>query len=503
MTTVLTIDLGTGGPKVAFVNTEGVVLWWEHTTIATTLGEGGLATQDAGHWWEVIRAGISRGLRVVPAADVRAVAVTGQWASTVPVDAQGRPTGPCVMWLDERGGPFTRKAIGGPLMGYHPGRLATWVRRTGAIPTTTGADPVGHMLLLENDPSPATRWYLEPVDYLAMCFTRVPAATHASMTAAWLTDNRDLSAMAYDDDLVAHTGINPERLPPLVPIGSVIGPVHPEVAAELGLRPDTVVITGLPDLHAATVGSGGVGLGEGHASIGTTGWVSAPVKEKKTDLLHQMATVPGLDNNTYLIGNNQESAGRALGWFRDAVAPDVSFEDLLDEAGSAPVGAEGVMFTPWIAGERSPVENKVARGGFHNLSAETTRAHLTRAVIEGVAFNTRWLLTPTEKFVGHQMEPLRLVGGGARSDLWCQVMADVTGRTVVSSRNPLLAGVSGMALMAGIALGELAMGEVRDLVSTPRRFEPRAAASERYSEIYAEFPKLFAMQKGFFARMNR
>ncbi len=502
MTTVVTIDLGTGGPKVGFVTTQGEVLWWEHTTVETTLGPGGLASQDANQWWDVIVASLARGLRAVPAAQVGAIAITGQWASTIPVDEAGLPTGPCMMWLDERGGPLSKALVGGPLMGYHAARLATWLRRSGAVPSTTGADPVGHMLWLERNTPANTRWYLEPVDYLAMRLTKQAAATHASMTAAWLTDNRDLSTLEYDATLVHLTGINPDRLPPLVKTGSVIGTVHPSVATELGLPADTAVITGVPDLHAATIGSGAVELGEPHISIGTTGWISAPLAKKKTDLVHMMATVPGLDNATYLLGNNQESAGRALAWYRDTLAPHLSYEELIAEAAARPAGAGGVYFTPWIAGERSPVENKQARGGFHNLSAEATRGDMTRAVMEGVAFNTKWLLGPSEKFVGKQFDTIRVVGGGARSDTWCQILANVLDRTIVSPAQPLLSGIVGMALYAGTALGEITLHDVPALISMPRVFEPDASTRGAYDQAYAEFPKLFSSQKAFFGRVN-
>lgn len=294
-----------------------------------------------------------------PAVQVGAISITGQWASTIPVDEAGLPTGPCMMWLDERGGPLSKALVGGPLMGYHAARLATWLRRSGAVPSTTGADPIGHMLWLERNTPANTRWYLEPVDYLAMRLTKQAAATHASMTAAWLTDNRDLSTLEYDATLVHLTGINPDRLPPLVKTGSVIGTVHPSVATELGLPADTAVITGVPDLHAATIGSGAVELGEPHISIGTTGWISAPLAKKKTDLVHMMATVPGLDNATYLLGNNQESAGRALAWYRDTLAPHLSYEELIAEAAARPAGAGGCI-SPWIAGERSPVKQASA-----------------------------------------------------------------------------------------------------------------------------------------------
>ena len=141
--------------------------------------------------------------------------------------------------------------------------------------------------------SPGRAGYLEPVDYLTMRFTGVPAASHASMTGAWLTDNRSLATLAYDDVLVRATGVDASRLPPLVATGSVVGAVSPSVAEDLGLPPTAVAVTGLPDLHSAAVGAGAIGLGEPHASIGTTAWISAPVPRKKSDLLRHAGLGPG------------------------------------------------------------------------------------------------------------------------------------------------------------------------------------------------------------------
>ena len=141
-----------------------------------------------------------------------AVTCTGQWASTVPVDEAGEPVGPCVMWIDTRGARHSRDGrSAGPLQGYPPSALATWVRHTGGVPSTFGGDPVSHMLHLEHDEpevAAAARWYLEPVDYLTMRFTGVAAASHASMSAAWLTDNRRLDRLEYDPTLVGGAGLD-------------------------------------------------------------------------------------------------------------------------------------------------------------------------------------------------------------------------------------------------------------------------------------------------------
>jgi len=503
---VLAVDLGTGGPKVGFVSGHGDVLWWEHTSVPTLVGEGGARTQDAEHWWTLICESVRRGVTALDASRVVAVSVTGQWASTVPVDGAGRPVGPCVLWSDTRGAPYSRAVVGGPVSGYAPRALATWLRRSGGIPDTSGSDPVGHMLFLQHECPEVlarTRWLLEPVDYLTMRFTGVPAATLASMTGAWLSDIRSLATLAYDDVLVRAAGVDGSLLPPLVATGSVLGPVLPEVATALGIPATAVAVTGLPDLHAAVVGAGAVELGQPHASIGTTAWISAPVPRKKTDVLRRQASVPGLDNASYLLANNQDSAGRNLQWWRDMVAPDLSYDALLAEAATTPPGAGGLVFTPWLTGERSPVDDRNARAGFHGIGETTTRGHLTRAVLEGVSLNAAWLLGAAERFVGGRFDDLRLVGGGARSDLWCQVLADATDRTIVRVTDPWLAGLRGAALFAALALGRVERSELRGLVPTDPPFRPDPRYRATYDALAGELPKLYAAQRGFFRRHAR
>jgi xylulokinase len=502
---VLTVDLGTGGPKVGLVTTRGEVLWWCHRAVTTHRTAGGAATQDAEEWWQLVvthaRAALAEtGVRP---EQVVAVAATSQWASTVPVDAEGVPVGDCVMWMDARGREHSRAVVAGPVAGYAPVALTSWVRRSGGVPSTNGDDPLGHLLLLERDlPEVArrARWYLEPVDYLTMRFTGRATATHMSMTGAWLTDNRDLDRLDYDPVLVARSGVAVDKLPPLVPSGSVIGPVQPAIAELIGISPEAVVVTGLPDLHGTTVGSGCVGAYETHLSIGTTGWIGCPLPAKKTDVIRQLAAIPGLGawaDAPYVLGNNQETAGRCLEWFRDSLGEIVAL------AATAPPGSGGVLFAPWLSGERSPVDDRSARAGFHNVSVTTTTADLARAVLEGVALNSRWLLEAAEHFTGRRLDPLRLVGGGARSDLWCRIVADVCDRTVEQVADPLLCGLRGAALAAGMALGDVERREVRDLVPVAGVFEPDPTNREVYDRSFAEFPRLYKSQRGMFHRMNK
>jgi xylulokinase len=517
---VLAVDLGTGGPKVGLVSLTGRIAWRDHVPVPTRHLPGGGAVQDADEWWKLIVDAAGRALAsgAVAPSKVEAVSCTGQWASTVPVDEAGLPVGDCVLWMDSRGEPHARAIVGGPLNGYAPRPLATWVRRTGGAPSTTGADPIGHMLhLLRDEPAvaEAARWFLEPVDYLSMRFTGVATASHASMIGAWLTDNRHLERMDYDADLVRRAGLSLRRLPPLRPTGSVVGPVQPEVAQQLGLPDDVSVVTGTPDLHSGALGAGTMLDFETHLAISTSSWIGCAVPFKKTDIFHQIATVPGLTRDRYLVANNHETGGACLQWFRDQIvapddamtagtdAPQPSFTALTALAGSAPPGAGGVIFTPWLAGERSPVDDRNARGGFHNLSLGSSRAHLTRAVLEGVAYNSRWLHEAVEKFVKRRLDQVRIIGGGAQSDLWCQIHADVLGRTIERVTEPVDANLRGAALMAGLALGAVRPDEVRDLVEVDAVFRPDPAQRATYDRLFHEFPKLYERQKGMFRRLNR
>lgn len=511
---VLAVDLGTGGPKIGFVSVTGRVAWQDYVTLSTRWLDGGGAVQDATEWWTVITDAVRKVLAngVVPAEDVVAVCITGQWASTVPVDEAGVPVGDCVMWQDHRGIRRVRRRIGGPVAGYAPGALAAWVRKTAGIPG--GNDPIGHMLTLAEDHpevAAAARWYLEPVDYLAMRFTGVPAASHASMTAWWLTDNRRLDHLAYDDDLVRRAGVDGTKLPPLVATGSVIGPVRDDVAADLGLPAGVQVVAGVPDLHAAAVGSGSIGPGQAHMALSTTSWISLPVPRKKTDVIHGMASIPGFDGD-YLLANNHDTSGLCLQWLRDSVidvddglfgARGCTFDDLTALAAGSPPGARRVVFTPWLEGERTPVSDSHLRGGFHNLSLSTTRADLVRAVMEGVAYNNHWLHGYVEKFVKRTLDPIRMVGGGAQSDLWCQIHADVMDRTIEQVADPLHAQLRGVAILAGLSLGLVDRSEVRGLASVARTFTPDPGHRDMYRRLSSELPRLYSSQKKMFRRLNR
>jgi xylulokinase len=497
----LSIDLGTGGPKVGLVTLDGEILKTEVHPVTTHFGIDGAATQDAEEWWTLILAASKSLIGAIPGAStsVRAVAVTGQYASTVPVDANGTPTGPCITWLDVRGGRHTQKAVGGWFLGYNPRKVLPFVRKTGGAPSTAGADPIGQIHLITREMpevAQATRWYMEPIDYLTMRFTGVASATHASRLAMWMTDNRRLDEYRYDPELLSLVGLDEKYFPPLQPFGSIVATLSDHVADELGLAGDVVVVSAMPDLHAAAIGTAATSLYETHLALSTTSWISCPVPSKRTDMSHNIAAVPGLSNDSYVLIDNQETGAKALEWLRGVMTcPGYTptYGELETLARTSPSGSNGVLFSPWLAGERSPIDNKHIRAGFSNLSLTTTSADLVRAVMEGVAANSAWLFGYVEKLAGGTLSPVRLVGGGAQSALWCQIFADSLDREVLQIDQPLVAQLRGAALLAGCALGHYSLHDVPAPRSTA--FHPSGADSSRTRERVDELKALYERDK--------
>lgn len=503
--TVVAVDLGTGGPKVGLVGLDGTLLWSGVGSVPTERPGPGRATQDAHLWWTTMLDLVCEGLARsgIDAASVVAFAVTGQWGSTVPVAADGTPVGDARIWQDTSAARHSRDIIGGPVLGYHPTRLATWLRRTAGAPSPLGGDPVSHLLgYLRDEPHVAreARWFLEPVDYLTTRLTGRATATAASMAAAWLIDVRG-ERTAYDPGLLALAGLDGERLAPLLAPNSVVGPLLPEVASRLGLSPEVLVVAGMPDTHSAWAGSGRTGEDQLHVAISTSSWISAAVSRKRTDVVHSVATIPGLQPGGYLIADNHESAGASLAWVRD-LGFAKGFDELTLMAAESPAGANGIVFTPWLAGLRSPRDDRSARGGWHNLSQRTTRADLVRAVLEGVAHQAAWLLEPVLRFTSAPSESVRILGGGAQSDLWCQIHADVLGRPVERIAEPLTAQLRGAALAAGVALGRLDWSALDALVPLDRTFSPDPSRHLAYATTTAELPRIHSGLKGSLRRLS-
>jgi xylulokinase len=170
---------------------------------------------------------------------------------------------------------------------------------------------------------------------------------------------------------------------------------------------------------------------------------------------------------------------------------------------TVPAGARGVIFTPWLNGERTPVDDHTVRGGLHNLSLTSTMDDVVRAVFEGVAMNSRWVLGYVERFVKRRLDPLSMIGGGAKSDVWCQIFADVLDRTVRQVEDPLQGNARGAAFIAAVALGRIQFDEIPGLIRYANTFVPNPEHRERYDEIFSEFVQLYKRNRSIYSRLNR
>jgi xylulokinase len=516
---VLAIDLGTSGPKVAVVTLDAQVLGWQTRPVALSLSPGGGAEQDPADWWQAICAAARGVLEQTGAAGrVVAVSVTCHWCGTVAVDGQGTPLRPAIMWLDTRGAKHVPDVVGGlvEIQGYGLRKLLKWIRITGGVPGLAGKEPVSHLLWLRhNEPDVYERaaMFLEPKDWLNFKLTGVFAATYDSIATHWVTDNRKLDAIRYDSGLLEWIGVPRGKLPDLCGATDVIGKLTPAAAAELGLGEHVVVAGGTPDVQSAAVGSGAVEDGRAHIYVGTSSWVTCHVRFKKTDLLHNMASLPSPLPGRYFVAAAQETAGACFEHLRDhflfaddglgtGALPEDFWARLERVGASAPAGSNGLIFTPWLYGERSPVADATLRAGFHNLSLRTRRPELIRSVFEGVAYNTRWLLGYLERFIGRRCEPIRFIGGGAISDLWCQTMADVLDREIHRVVAPRACNARGAALLAALGLGHLQVEDIPSRVGIERAFSPTPEHRERFDRQFQAFLDLYAGTSKVHRRLN-
>jgi xylulokinase len=505
---------------VALATGRGEVLGWEFEATGLALLPGGGAEQDPADWWRAITTAaqrlVSRGL--APVDEVAAVACTSQWSGTVAVDAAGQPLTNALIWMDARGAPHIDRLIRGPIAveGYAVDRLLTWLRLTGGAPTRSGKDSIAHILYLKHerpDIYRAAHTFLEPKDFLNLKLTGCAASSPEAMTLHWVTDNRDIGRIDYSPRLLRMAGLDRAQLPDLRPATAVLGTLRAEAAADLGLRPGVPVVAGTPDIHSAALGSGAVEDYAGHLYLGTSSWLTCHVPFKKTDLAHNMASLPSALPGRYFIVDEQECAGACLNYLRDvmffaddalATGPRPAHpERLFDQlAAEAPAGSGGLIFMPWLNGERTPVDDHHVRGGFFNQSLRTRRADLVRAVFEGVAFNARWLLGHVEAFTGRRFPALTLIGGGGNSDVWCQIMADVLERPIRQAQDPVLANVRGAAFLAGLALGEVSVADIGRCVPIKQTYQPNPDHRRLYDGLYREFGELYRRTRGVYARLN-
>lgn len=335
---ILAIDVGTSGVKLALVSVAGDLIATEFEETRLYLLPNGGAEQNPDDWWHAIRRAARRALHQGKVArdDVAAISCTGQWSGTVAVDRTGNHLMNAIISMDSRGAPYIRQVTGGLIRfrGYGISKLLRWLRLTGGIPCHSGRDPIAHILYIKNelpDIYEDTYKFVEPKDYINLRLTGRCAASFDSVALHWVTDNRDIFNIAYDDRLIKMSTIDREKLPELRRATDILGPIKKEVAEELGLSERVRVVMGTPDVQAAAIGAGAVEDYVAHLYLGTSSWLTCHVPFKKTDLFHNIASLPSAVPGRYFVANEQETAGACLTFLRENILSDVGMSLTGDE----------------------------------------------------------------------------------------------------------------------------------------------------------------------------
>ena len=517
---ILAIDLGTSGTKVALITISGKVIGWETEPVRLILTQDGGAEQSPEEWWQAFLSAAGRLMKQNQDTGQRVIAVCAstQGEGTVAVDKEGNALGNAILWMDMRGAPYLRKQLKGlvNIDGAGITNVLRFVRLTGGMPSMTGKDPAAHMLLMRDaipDVYARTYKFLNVLDYINLRLTGEFVASFDSIVTSWVTDNRNPDALRYDDSLIDTLGIDKEKLPEVVACTKVIGTLHSDVANVLGLSTNVKVVAGAIDNTAAAVGAGTVEDYALHLYIGTSSWMAAHVPFKKTDIASSMASIPCAVPGRYLLTALQATAGGNLTYLRDNIiyhkdellqeadVPDI-FKVLDQIADRVPAGANGVLYTPWIWGERAPVDDRTLRAGLYNLSLNNTREDIIRAFLEGIAFNTRWLLSPVEKFLRHKVTSINIVGGGAQSDVWCQIFADVMNVKIKQVADPISANARGAAWIGAVGMGEIEFSDIPQLVQFKHAYQPQESNRGLYDEKFDVFKQIYKQMKGVYRRLN-
>jgi xylulokinase len=472
---VLAIDLGTTQAKAGLVGLDGRLLALARATYPLrTDGDSGAAEQDPSDWWAAIRAMTAELLALAGPVSIGAIGLDGQGPTLVAAGADGQPIGPAMTWLDTRAAAEEAElaaatAETGWVLGILP--RALWAER--------------HRPAV----AAAARWYLASWEWVGFRLTGVAAET-------------TLPGQVHPDRAaVRRTGLAVDRIPARISAGTILGPLLVGPAAELGLEPGTPVVAGMADAHASFLGAGLLEPGDAIDTGGTSGgfavYTDRPVN--LPGVFGAAAPVPG----RWFLGGAMNATGKALDWLREDVLRDtVTTDDLLAEAAAVPAGADGLVFLPYLAGERSPIWDASARGAFVGLTLRHRRAHLARAVIEAADLALRHVAEPIVA-AGIPIRELRVSGGLARDSDWNRVKADVTGLTVAVPAIVETA-MMGSAIAAGTGIGafpDFATG-CRRMVQIDERFTPDPAHRAAYDALYATYVELYPALRSTFRRLS-
>ena len=483
------IDSSTTATKALLIDEQGDVVAVAATEYGYETPRPLWSEQDPGLWWE----GAANSIRQVLASsgvkpdDVHGIGLTGQMHGLVLLDADGKVLRPAILWNDQRTGPQCdeiRRRLGKPRLIQITGNDAL-----------TGFTAPKILWVQQNEPEvwARARHVLLPKDYVRYKLTGDYAIDKADGAGTILFD---LKQRDWSPEVLAALEIPPAYLPMTHEGPAITGYVSHAAAAATGLRVGIPVMAGGGDQAAGAVGVGAVQPGVVSLALGTSGVVFAttggPFVEPEGRLHAFCHAVPG---RWHFMGVMLSAAG-SLRWHRDTFAPGVSFDDLLAPAAAVPIGCEGLLFLPYLTGERTPHPDPLARGAFVGLTVRHSLPHLSRAVIEGVSFGLRDSFELIKSGSGAAITQVRVSGGGAKSPLWRQILADIMDAELVTV-NTTEGAAYGAALLAGVGAGVWHDVDTacRRTIHVTGSTQPNAAAVTEYERWYQVYRNLYPALK--------
>lgn len=482
MNQLLGIDIGTSACKVAVFDENGVVLAHSNQPYNVYYPKPGWVEQDAVEWWEAICSGIKEVLssNSVVAGDIAGIGIDGQSWSAIPVDGNGDVLARTPIWMDTRargicdsvksrlGEDTVFNIAGNDFLSSYTAPKIIWFR--------------------DNCPEvfEKTRWILQSNSYIAYKLTGVLSQDKSQLYGIQFYD---LHKMEYNNELAAELGIDVNLIPDIYDCDSIIGKVSHDASLLTGLPEGIPVVAGGLDAACGTLGAGVYKPGQTQEQGGQAGGMSICTDEALAHikLILSPHVVPGM----YLLQGGTVGGGGALKWFRQELAKGLSFDEITAEAEIIPAGSEGVVFLPYMSGERSPIWNPDAKGVFYGLSFDKTRGHLARAVLEGTAFALEHNLRVAAE-AGAVVESMNAMGGAANSVLWTQIKADVTGKTICVPASDT-ATTLGAVILAGVGCGLYTSYEdaVKRTIHVTREQKPDMQKHEIYNKTMNLYLQLY------------
>jgi xylulokinase len=496
---ILAHDLGTTGNKANLFDERGRPVASAFAGYGTAYACPGWAEQDADDWWRAVRDSTRELLASssARAGDIAVVSFSGQMMAALPMDKSGVPLRSAIIWADQRA---TAEA---ECLARCCGAEQVY-RRTGhrAGASYTAAKMVW-IQRYQPELYARTHQFLQAKDYAVYRLSGVFATDYSDGSG---TNLFDLERRDWAMDMIQAVGLDPQKLPPVHSSDTVIGKVTPEAAAETGLLSGTPVVIGGGDGACATVGAGSVHPGDAYNYIGSSSWIAVTAEQPLYDPQMRTFTFAHLDPKLYFPAGTMQCAGGSYDWLERLLRGEGEarlYDEMSAAAADIEPGAGGLLFLPYLIGERSPHWNPLARGAFVGLTMSHSRAEMARAVLEGVAFNLKMILDALLE-QGTAIQAMRLIGGGARSALWRQILADVYGLPIL--RPALLAEATslGAAIAGGVGVGLFPDFSVaHELVQVEEAERPNTAAQARYAELYSLFQETYRALEPIYEQLGK